>query len=146
MKSDTENEIVDKLNKKSTLLSIMLAQTKAIIFREREDDADKYIELVEKRQLLMDEILTLDRQIQELENTQSFSDSVKTEKDTIKNSINAVISQILILDKKNKEHSKKILSDIQNNMKSIKEQKNIHNLYGSEKDYSYNGYYFDNKK
>lgn len=146
MNGENSSSLVAYLEKKREMLNEMLFLTKSVKFNGTDKDPEKYIELIEKRQELMDKIQKLDTEA-------DFSPGkidmlpigLRKDAGLLWDNIKSLAAQIIELDKELLEKAQYIVNNLKDNMKTMQEGKSIRNIY-NEDAAAYNGYYFDKRK
>lgn len=142
---------VELLRRKHELLKNMLHITENTKFRDEEDDAEKYIGMIEKREEIMKELLLIDQRLKALADDSSQAkgnDKPQMEARQLLAEIKKTAGQIISLDKAMADVVPRITEDLKKHMKGISAGKTLNSAYQSAGIYaSYNdGSSFDTTK
>lgn len=121
--NDNEKTRISLLMKKSDLLSEVLNITKNTTFVGDENDPVRYVELLEKRDVLFKKIYSIDEKIAEDESV------FGKDAEAVVKRIKATISGIIKLDKENEPFVKKAVDFLKGNIKGINVGKSLSNGY-----------------
>ena len=124
------------LLKKKELLTKVYEMTKAVKFTGGEDDADAYTNLMERRELLFNEIKILDDEISGIDQS--------TDAYGIMDDIKKTAEGIVALDRENEAAASKIIDGLKKSLKGINEGKHASIKYTDFIPTS-DGMYFDQK-
>lgn len=148
MNDPTIKDITEILLQKRDLVSDMLRLTESTRFFGDEEDADKYISLMDKRQSNIEKIISIDKELEQepfatlLKNpTKELEDNIYS----INHAIREFSGQIIELDKANSKDVERIMASLKKELKGLKEAKSINSLYQNDRHQS-NVSCFDTKK
>ena len=117
---------------KIAILQKVLQLTQGVEFNGSDDDADKYIDLIAKREDLLEKAKEIDKKLVEAGNA--------TEMEKYNPELGALCRQIIEQDNYMKATVLKILDGAKDDIKNINTGKNLNNLYGSvQKDFGVAG-------
>jgi uncharacterized coiled-coil DUF342 family protein len=146
-KQEYLSEYLSLLTQKLDALLNMLETTSQLIITGEGDDeqlekeATNFSSLYEKRAKVISKIQKIDRELtqrSDLEKDKSAAKASKPIIDKIKETAKALVE----MDKKNIETAQKLTEFLKGNLKSIREGRDIANIY-VDTDVSSSGYYFD---
>jgi len=124
------------LHKKWELLLAVYDITKKTVFKGDEEDAARYVGLMDSREKLFDQIKMLDEKIQ--------GTAPCREAERISDEINKTAGEILALDKANEAEASRIIGTLKKSLKDIKAGKSVSKTYTDFISTS-EGMYFDTK-
>lgn len=140
-------DITEMLLNKRDLVSDILNLTETTEFFGDQDDPDKYISLMDKRQVIIDQIILIDSELEKEPNAILLKNPTKELENnlySINHAIKEFANKIIALDKANNKYSDKIIDSLKKELKSIKDTKNLTSVYINEGNQG--GTYFDTKK
>ena len=108
---------------KIAILKEVLKLTQSIEFKGNEDDADKYIDLIEKREELFDRAKEIDKRLNPAENM--------PEPEEYTREVAALAKQIIEQDNYMNEAVLRIHDESKADIRNINTGKNLSNLYGN---------------
>jgi len=114
---------------KIAILREVLKLTQNVGFKDDEEDADKYVELIEKREELFGKAKALDEKLADAAGTSDFKDMQEAKEYTKKLSVLA--RQIIEQDNYMKEKVLKIRDEAKADVRNINTAKSLNNLYGN---------------
>jgi len=124
------------LQKKNDLLSRVLKLTEAAVFTGGEEDAQTFIDLIEARGELFEQIKTLDDKISDA--------ALSTEAGAVLADIKKTAGLIYAIDKKNEAETARMMASLKKSLKEIKDGRNLSLKYTDFIAVS-DGMYFDKK-
>lgn len=148
MNNNLSEDITELLLKKRDLVEEMYLMTESTRFYGDEEDPNKYIKLIEKRQRNIEEIISINDKLKEepyLKLLNSPTKKLEGNIYSINHAIKTAAEKILQLDKKNVKLVEKIMLNLKKEIKGIKNAKNMNSLYHNDS-YLHGGNYFDKKK
>lgn len=141
------NDIIDLLNKRKKLFYDMLEYTKSKVFKNSEDDVERFEPYLDKRQKMFDEIKALDFKINVIKKELAAS-SVQHNRDVekVEAETKDIIRLIIAEDKKNKAIMTELMEHIRQNLKNTKDIQKVNDGYNSVYSAFDNvGSYFDSR-
>lgn len=136
--SDINKNIVELLTQKRDFMTNILNATKSTSLKGTEKDVDVYTELIENRQIIFNNISDIDKKLQKQEDiiSNASGDFLK-QINIILEAIQSQAKQIIELDNQNKSLVEKAKTSLTGQIRSVKQGKNLSNIYQSNKDSGY---------
>lgn len=147
MNDNIREDLIEVLLKKRDLVENIYIMTQSTKFYGGEEDSQKYINLIEKRQKNIEEIILINNKLKEEPYVKLLKNPTKELEDniySINHAIKTVSEKILELDKNNVKFVENIMSNLKKELKGINDAKNMNSLYHKD-NYQYGGNYFDKK-
>ncbi len=132
------NTYLDNLRQKKSALDDILRLTQTVGFTGEEDDALKYITMVENREKCFTRLRELDAALL----SGRPSDQLITEEKLLNDQIEALALSIIEADNLLKERCTSIMSQLKSGLKQINQGRNVNNVYTPQVGLS-GGLYFD---
>ena len=136
MSDIAEKATLELLTQKRDFITNILTSTQVIGFTGIEEDAQTYIELMEKRQAIFQNIADIDKALQEKEHADRISSADGELLERINQLIETIqrqAKQVIALDNKNKDLVDKARSLLSDQIKGVRQGKNLKNMYQTDR-------------